>query len=109
MDRVGKQRDTPRKDHYHELKNSGGGQAEERPFDGPNAAICGEQSRIDRPVAVIMMGMTLIIMGVRMVYIAHKEIILLGDAIRYSHDLDKQGHRILLAVKVPALLRSTQS
>ena len=84
-------------------------QADERPFDGPNAALRGEQRRVYRAVRMIMVAVIWITMGVRMVDIAHKEIILLGDATRYSYDFGQTSHEISLPGDLPALLRSTQS
>jgi hypothetical protein len=41
--------------------------------------------------------------------IAHTEIILLGNGVRYSYEFEQTPHGIPLAGSLPALLRSTHS
>jgi hypothetical protein len=58
---------------------------------------------------VIMMVMIWITVGVRVTNIAHTEIILLGNEVRYSYDFEQTRHGIPLSGSLLGLLRSTQS
>ena len=58
---------------------------------------------------VIMMVMIWITVGVRVTNVAHTEIILLGNEVRYSYDFEQTRQGIPLSGSLLALLRSTQS
>ena len=96
MDRVGEERDTSRKDDDDNLKYGGGRQADERPFDRPNATLCGEEYGVYRAVRVIM-AVIWITMVMRMTNIKHTKIILLGMTICDSHDVGKTRSSVFIA------------